>query len=524
MRRALSFLLPAAKLAPIPIGLGIAAYFVLLESYAAGPLASVGLALAAIALCAYAGVYFAARVLAVAAPPSPLADPAKPYRLQVAAETPDGLAAVAASVLARWPREPGPAKGRVCYRLTAGGAPLPVVESTETAPDAPRRLAFPVALRRAEGGGWLAECPTIPGCATQGRDLADALVAAREAIALCLETRAAEGRTWSPPDAAAVVELDAPADLEPGAPAEAPRGSGPAAEVAARWREVRASGAALVPGSLIASTIALLERQAAGDPDALARAAGESFDPRAAMRRHFAAWCEARKAARDAAPWLQAAGAARLADALRDVERVGAMVDVALVRPGSIVEGVAEGGVTVRLPNGCGWHCCGHEVVGGGWQWPGGRLGPRVRLLAADLTEAECAEAAAMSSADARAWCEARFAASIRPAPAEAAAPEPLPEAASAPADPAPTQAPAEAAEALARLRELQATALPTRRIRDELTAPPAVGDLVEAEQVPPGSVVERAGGCTAGRWRAAASTGRACCSRARAAACWRSA
>jgi len=101
-----------------------------------------------------------------------------------------------------------------------------------------------------------------------------------------------------------------------------------------------------------------------------------------------------------------------------------------------------------------------------------------------------------MSSADARAWCEARFAA----APAEAAAPEPLPEAASAPADPAPTQAPAEAAEALARLRELQATALPTRRIRDELTAPPAVGDLVEAEQVPPGSVVERETGSIAAR------------------------
>ena len=469
MRRALSFLLPAAKLAPIPIGLGLAAYFVLLESYAASPLASVGLVLAAVALCVYAGVYFAARVLAVAEPPSPLADPAKPYRLQVAAETPDGLAAVAASVLARWPREPGPAKGRVCYRLTTGGVQQPLVETIEAAPDAPRRLAFPVVLRRAEGGGWLAECPTIPGCATQGRDLADALAAAREAIALCLETRAAEGRTWSPPDAAAVVELNAPADLEPGAPAEAPRGSGPAAEVAARWRAVRASGAALVPGSLIASTIALLERQAAGDPDALARAAGESFDPRAAMRRHFAAWCEARKAARDAAPWLQAAGAARLADALRDVERVGATVDVALVRPGSVVEGEdVDAPVTVRLPNGCGWHCLGQKVAGGGWRWPGRQLDLRARLLAADLTEAECAEVAAMSSADARAWCEARLG-SVRPAPAEAA---------SAPADPAPTPTPAEAAEALARLRELQATALPTRRTRDELTGPAI--DLLE--------------------------------------------
>ena len=409
MRRALSFLLSAAKLAPIPIGLFLAAYFVLLESYAAGPLASVGLALAAACLCLYAGAsaYCAARfALEAAAPPSPLADPAKPYRLQVAAETPDGLAAVAASVLAWWPREPGPAKGRVCYRLTAGGAPLPVVESTETTPGASRRLAFPVALRRAEGGGWLADCPTIPGCATHGRDLAGTLITTREAIALCLETRAAEGRTWSPPDAAAVVELDAPA--------EAPRGAGPAA-----------------------------------DPDALARLARESCDLRAAMRRHFAAWCEAREAARDAAPLLQAAGAARLADAVRGVERVGATVDVALVRPGSVVDFVAEGGVTVRLPNGCGWHCCGHEVVGGGWQWPGGRLGPRVRLLAADLTEDECAEVAAMSSADARAWCEARYA--------------------QEPATPAPAE-----------------------------DAPPAVGDLVEAERVPPGSVVERAGGVSA--------------------------
>ena len=39
----------------------------------------------------------------------------------------------------------------------------------------------------------VAECPAIPGCVSQGKTEAEALDNIREAIAGCLETRAAHG-------------------------------------------------------------------------------------------------------------------------------------------------------------------------------------------------------------------------------------------------------------------------------------------------------------------------------------------
>jgi predicted RNase H-like HicB family nuclease len=47
-----------------------------------------------------------------------------------------------------------------------------------------------VTLDRDEGGMWVVECPSIPGCVSQGKTKAEALKNIHEAIALCLEVRA----------------------------------------------------------------------------------------------------------------------------------------------------------------------------------------------------------------------------------------------------------------------------------------------------------------------------------------------
>ena len=50
-----------------------------------------------------------------------------------------------------------------------------------------------VTLEPDETGMLVGECPSIPGCISQGRTEAEALDNIREAIAGCLETRAAHG-------------------------------------------------------------------------------------------------------------------------------------------------------------------------------------------------------------------------------------------------------------------------------------------------------------------------------------------
>ena len=50
-----------------------------------------------------------------------------------------------------------------------------------------------VTLEPDETGMLVAECPSIPGCISQGRTEAEALDNIREAITGCLETRAAHG-------------------------------------------------------------------------------------------------------------------------------------------------------------------------------------------------------------------------------------------------------------------------------------------------------------------------------------------
>lgn len=50
-----------------------------------------------------------------------------------------------------------------------------------------------VTLDRDESGMIVAECPAIPGCVSQGKTEDDAMANIREAIAVCIETRAANG-------------------------------------------------------------------------------------------------------------------------------------------------------------------------------------------------------------------------------------------------------------------------------------------------------------------------------------------
>lgn len=54
-------------------------------------------------------------------------------------------------------------------------------------------MNFTVTLDRDEHGVWVAECPSIPGCVSQGENREEALNNVREAIALCLEVRSERG-------------------------------------------------------------------------------------------------------------------------------------------------------------------------------------------------------------------------------------------------------------------------------------------------------------------------------------------
>lgn len=54
-------------------------------------------------------------------------------------------------------------------------------------------MKFNVTLDRDEDGVWIAQCPAIPGCVSQGRTRENALENIREAIAACLEVRAEKG-------------------------------------------------------------------------------------------------------------------------------------------------------------------------------------------------------------------------------------------------------------------------------------------------------------------------------------------
>ena len=54
-------------------------------------------------------------------------------------------------------------------------------------------MRITVTIDRDEDGVWIVECPSIPGCVSQGATKDEALVNIREAIALCMEVRAEQG-------------------------------------------------------------------------------------------------------------------------------------------------------------------------------------------------------------------------------------------------------------------------------------------------------------------------------------------
>ncbi|MFH0822916.1 MAG: type II toxin-antitoxin system HicB family antitoxin [Pseudomonadota bacterium] len=54
-------------------------------------------------------------------------------------------------------------------------------------------MKFMVTIQRDDEGMWVVECPSIPGCVSQGETKEEALKNIQEAIALCLEVRAERG-------------------------------------------------------------------------------------------------------------------------------------------------------------------------------------------------------------------------------------------------------------------------------------------------------------------------------------------
>jgi predicted RNase H-like HicB family nuclease len=54
-------------------------------------------------------------------------------------------------------------------------------------------MKFLVNIDRDEDGAWVVECPSIPGCVSQGPTKDEALANIEDAIRACLEVRAEQG-------------------------------------------------------------------------------------------------------------------------------------------------------------------------------------------------------------------------------------------------------------------------------------------------------------------------------------------
>lgn len=59
------------------------------------------------------------------------------------------------------------------------------------------RLKFRIRLKRDAEGFWFVECPSLPGCMSQGRTRAEARNNIREAIEGWLEAAQAHPETWA---------------------------------------------------------------------------------------------------------------------------------------------------------------------------------------------------------------------------------------------------------------------------------------------------------------------------------------
>lgn len=54
-------------------------------------------------------------------------------------------------------------------------------------------MKFAVTVDRDEDGVWIVECPSIPGCVSQGKTRNEALANIEDAIRGCLQVRAEQG-------------------------------------------------------------------------------------------------------------------------------------------------------------------------------------------------------------------------------------------------------------------------------------------------------------------------------------------
>jgi predicted RNase H-like HicB family nuclease len=54
-------------------------------------------------------------------------------------------------------------------------------------------MKFLVTIDRDEDGIWIVECPSIPGCVSQGNTRDEALASVKDAIQACLQVRAEQG-------------------------------------------------------------------------------------------------------------------------------------------------------------------------------------------------------------------------------------------------------------------------------------------------------------------------------------------
>jgi predicted RNase H-like HicB family nuclease len=54
-------------------------------------------------------------------------------------------------------------------------------------------MRFSVTIDRDEDGAWIVECPSIPGCVSQGQTKDEAMKNIEDAIRVCLEVRAEQG-------------------------------------------------------------------------------------------------------------------------------------------------------------------------------------------------------------------------------------------------------------------------------------------------------------------------------------------
>ena len=72
-------------------------------------------------------------------------------------------------------------------------AGLPGELVSDNAKHAGQNMKFLVTVNRDEDGAWIVECPSIPGCVSQGRTREEAITNVHDAIRECLIVRAERG-------------------------------------------------------------------------------------------------------------------------------------------------------------------------------------------------------------------------------------------------------------------------------------------------------------------------------------------